>query len=250
MSSPVVGSPHLRTVPSDSSISAHWTRPTMPPASYARRILLLSVAAAHVFLTSGVVFGWASLADALAAAGVFCDDDTCSGRAGAFAIIFTLGTVGNYTSNLPFGLVFDRYGPNVCCICGAAAQIAGTLLMLAQPTVGDWALFPGFFLLGFGGPGVQVRRCPGTRRVTSFTLTCRPLPPTQIATFHLANLFPSASGSLIAASTALFDAGTAVFFAFSLATVDGPLSLSTCWLYAPRLIAHARPYSSLCGPQE
>ena len=80
-----------------------------------------------------------------------------------------------------------------------AAGSAGTLLMLAPPTVGEWAYYPGFFLLGFGGPGIQ------------------------ISTFHLANLYPTASGSLIAASTALFDAGTAVFFAFSLATASGDM---------------------------
>lgn len=209
--SPIVSSPHLRAVPSDSSIASHgggWVQAAVPPASYAHRILLLAVAGAHVFLTSGVVFGWASLAEALAAEGILCDDDECSGRDAAFAIIFTLGTIGNYTSNLPFGLVLDRYGPNVCCMCGAAAQIVGTLLMLAQPLVGSWVLFPGYFFLGFGGPGVQ------------------------IATFHLANLFPPVSGSLIAAATALFDAGTAVFFFFSLATRahGGPLSLASCWL--------------------
>lgn len=205
--SPVLGSPHLRTIPSSSSISNQsWQMASKPPASHKARVLLLVVAGVHVFLTAGVVFGWASLADALALAGAFCDDDECSGRASAFAIIFTLGTIGNYTSNLPFGLLLDRYGPNVCCTCGASVQILGTLLMLAPPTVGEWVYYPGFFLLGFGGPGIQ------------------------ISTFHLANLYPTASGSLIAASTALFDAGTAVFFGFSLATASGALTLTSCWL--------------------
>ena len=177
--SPTWSPRHLRAVPSDSSInSTHWQNAALPPESYAHRILLLVVAGIHVFLTAGVVFGWASLADALAHEDIFpCDDELCTKRAAAFAIIFTLGTVGNYTSNLPFGLVLDRYGPNVCCACGASVQLLGTLFMLAQPSVGAWILYPGFFLLGFGGPGVQ------------------------IATFHLANLFPRYSGSLIAAST-------------------------------------------------
>ena len=205
--SPYTSRFQLRTVPSDNSIgggsSIRLKRAAIPPASYAHRVLLLLTAGAHVFLTAGVVFGWASLADVLAAAGAFSK----SSRSAAFAIIFTLGTVGNYTSNLPMGLVLDRYGPNVCCTVGAAVQIVGTLLMLAFPLgVGEWCLYPGFFLLGFGGPGVQM------------------------ATFHLANLFPSYSGSLIAASTALFDAGTAVFFGFALATTSFNISLTTCWL--------------------
>jgi len=206
-----------------------------PPASMARRVLLLVTAGFHVFFTAGVVFGWASLADALAADGALCYNEHCTGQAAAFALIFTLGTIGNYTSNLPFGLVLDRFGPQICCICGALVQTSGGLLMLARGALGDEVLYPGFFLLGFGGPGIQ------------------------IATFHLANLFPEVSGSLIAGSTALFDAGTAVFFAFSLASASGVASLATCWavyvggcllvLVSGALLWPPLPYAAEAGPQ-
>jgi len=109
-----------------------------------------------------------------------------------------------FDSRLP-PQILDRFGPRTCCNWASLVQLAGSLLMLVQPSGGpDWTLFVGYFLLGFGGPGIQ------------------------LATFHLANLFPAVSGSIIAAGTALFDAGTAVFLAFYFA--GGVLSLTTCWL--------------------
>eukprot|EP00966_Prymnesium_polylepis_P142786 3296868-Prymnesium_polylepis.1 len=51
-------------------------------------MLLLVVAGLHVFITAGVVFGWASLAEILAAEGALCaatSDGGCSGQAAAFA---------------------------------------------------------------------------------------------------------------------------------------------------------------------
>jgi MFS family permease len=203
-----IGSPHLRHVPSNSSLASYaGPLPTKLPKSVSRRVLLLTVAGLHVFLAAGVVFGWASLAEALAAEGMLCgDEEGCPNQAAAFAVVFTLGTVGNYTSNLPFGLLLDRYGPQRCCVCGALAQLAGSLLMVGQPLIGDAALYAGFFLLGFGGPGIQM------------------------ATFHMAHLFPKHSGSLIAGSTALFDAGSAIFAIFYQVTRHGGVSLTSCWL--------------------
>ena len=108
MSSPAARTSHLRTPPlsrafsSDGALaSAAATTPL--PASTAYRVLLLAIAGSHVFLAAGVVFGWTSLAQILAGQGVGCDGDDCSGQPGVFAFVFTLGTVGSYTSNLPFG---------------------------------------------------------------------------------------------------------------------------------------------------
>ena len=56
-----------------------------------------------------------------------CDGDNCSGQAGIFAFIFTLGTIGNYTSNLPFGLLLDTRGPQACCVLAALVQLTGAL---------------------------------------------------------------------------------------------------------------------------
>eukprot|EP00966_Prymnesium_polylepis_P116671 2696746-Prymnesium_polylepis.1 len=78
--------------------------------------------------------------------------------------------------------------------------------MLVRPILGDGSLYVGFFLLGFGGPGVQM------------------------ATFHMAQLFPRHSGSLIAANTALFDAGTAIFACFFELTSKTAVSLTACWV--------------------
>ena len=169
-----IGSPHLRHIPSNASLlssSSHQSFEllggTRPPDSVGRRVLLLLVAGVHVFFTAGVVFGWASLAEVLAAEGALCGaDGDCSGQAAAFALVFTLGTVGNYTSNLPFGLLLDRCGPQRCCVVASLVQLAGALVLVARGALGDGALYMGFFMLGFGGPGIQM------------------------ATFHMAQLFP------------------------------------------------------------
>jgi len=167
---------------------------------------MLAVAGTHVFFTAGVVFGWASLAEVLANEGAFCNGSDCSGQAGGFALIFTLGTLGNYTSNLPFGVLLDRHGPQLCCVVASLAQLAGALAMVAFSLGSGYGfLAGGFFLLGFGGPGIQM------------------------ATFHMAHLFPNYSGSLIAGSTALFDAGTAVFAVFYAVTQALPVDLASCW---------------------
>ena len=205
-------SPHLRHPPSFGSLEtlAFDQDLTPVPKSVTVRVLLLLVAGFHVFLTAGVVFGWTSLAQVLAKRGVGCDGDNCSGQAGIFAFIFTLGTIGNYTSNLPFGLLLDTRGPQACCVLAALVQLTGALAMYAHAAgFRGESLVPayiGFFLLGFGGPGVQK------------------------ATFHMAHLFPSASGSLIAASTALFDGGSVIFALFYSLTDAGSLDLETCWL--------------------
>ena len=88
-------------------------------------------------------------------------------------------------------------------------------------------LYVGFFLIGFGGPGIQM------------------------ATFHMANLFPSMSGTLMAGSTSLFDAGTAIFAGFR--AVSATVDLSTCCVVLRRGALHpaqragALAVSPLCG---
>ena len=70
------------------------------------RYALVGVGALHTLLCAGVVFGWSSLEAVLRDEGKFgpAPDEL-------FAFVFTLGAVGNYVSNLPFGALLDAKGP-------------------------------------------------------------------------------------------------------------------------------------------
>ena len=116
------------------------------------RYALVGVGALHTLLCAGVVFGWSSLEAVLRAEGRFgpAPDEL-------FAFVFTLGAVGNYVSNLPFGALLDARGPRfVGCVAavgfGAAVAVAargcrdGDALSLAA----------GVFGLGFLGPAIQL----------------------------------------------------------------------------------------------
>jgi MFS family permease len=155
--------------------------------------LWASVGVFQTFLTSGIIFGWASLLPVLRSEGV---DYTAK----EFTAIFTFGAVGNYLSTLFFGLILDLSGPRVT---GIVASIMFALgLFLTSMIHNYWCLAVGFALLGFAGPGIQM------------------------PTLHLANLFNTGAGSsddpikeggtgggaiFMSAQAAAFDGGTAIF---------------------------------------
>jgi len=114
---------------------------------------------------------------------------------------------------LPFGVVLDTFGPKICCVLGSCVQLTGAAMMYMHSTGGPMlCLYVGYFLLGFGGTGIQT------------------------ATFHLANLFPNIQGTLLAASTAIFDGSTIVFPIFYSLTESG-LDLSSCWIGYAGIVA-------------
>ena len=114
---------------------------------------------------------------------------------------------------MPFGVVLDTFGPKICCVLGSCVQLTGAAMMYMHSTGGPMlCLYVGYFLLGFGGTGIQT------------------------ATFHLANLFPNIQGTLLAASTAIFDGSTIVFPIFYSLTESG-LDLSSCWIGYAGIVA-------------
>ena len=136
----------------------------------------------QTLLTSGVIFGWASLLPVIRNEGVDYTPEQ-------FSLIFTAGAIGNYMSTLGFGLVLDNFGPKTTGILSSMLYIMGLFLCSFIHIYYCFAI--GFFIIGFAGPGIQM------------------------PTLHLANLFPSENGGTgalyMSAQAAAFDGGTAVF---------------------------------------
>lgn len=136
----------------------------------------------QTLLTSGIIFGWASLLPILRESGI----DYTAER---FSLVFTSGAVGNYMTTLIFGTILDNFGPKYT---GVIASILFSIGLGLCSIVHNYHCFAiGFFIIGFAGPGLQM------------------------PTLHLANLFPSNTGGTgalyMSAQAAAFDGGTAVF---------------------------------------
>lgn len=117
-----------------------------------------TVGVAQTLLSSGVIFGWASLLPVLRSEGVDYTPE-------AFSLIFTAGAIGNYLTTLLFGLILDNFGPR---ITGCVASVLYGIGLILCSNIHKYTSFSvGFFLIGFAGPGIQM------------------------PTLHLANLFSS-----------------------------------------------------------
>lgn len=181
----------------------------MPPATAnnnKRELLFLKshpnlsagIGVSHTFLCAGVVFGWASLLPVLRySEGIDLTPET-------YAQIFTAGAIGNYVSNLPFGLLLDRAGPKVCGMVASISFAIG-LLLCSYAAESSACLTVGFGLLGFTGPAIQ------------------------IPTLHLATLLPGRGSEAVymSAQAAAFDGGTAIFAAFAFINQACGLSSAT-----------------------
>ena len=168
----------------------------------AHPILVASIGISHTFLCGGVIYGWAALLPILRREGVPLS-------ATEFASVFTFGAIGNYVSNLPFGLVLDNYGPKTCGILASILYAVG-LLLCSMAYQSAWALKFGYGLLGFCGPEIQT------------------------PSLHLARLFErkkskggGGSAGFMSAQAAAFDGGTAIFAIFAYIAQGTELSSST-----------------------
>jgi hypothetical protein len=84
------------------------------------RYSLCAVGTLHTLLCAGVVFGWSSLEAVLREEKTFGgEEDDNNNPEKIFALVFTLGAVGNYVANLPFGALLDAKGPR--CVCSKEA---------------------------------------------------------------------------------------------------------------------------------
>lgn len=165
-----------------------------------------TVGITQTLLTSGVIFGWASLLPVIkmetSSSPVYTPEQ--------FSLIFTMGGIGNYMTTLIFGIVLDNLGPRKV---GMIASVLFSIGLVLCSFVKNYYCFSvGFFLLGFAGPGIQM------------------------PTLHLANLFPSKTGGTgafyMSAQAAAFDGGTAIFALFRLVyqMTDGSFTVSNFFL--------------------
>ncbi|CAI5726540.1 unnamed protein product [Hyaloperonospora brassicae] len=132
------------------------------------RALLVAFAIVQCFLGSGVIFGWTSLVPMLEKERIY--NELC-GKASETAIVcneqsdrlqyaFTMAVSSSMWSNLPLGLVLDKFGPRVTKAVSLVLLIAGALLVgnahyrtdAAEPDL----LLYGMMLVGFSGPGIQL----------------------------------------------------------------------------------------------
>jgi MFS family permease len=123
----------------------------------------------QTMLTSGVIFGWASLLPVIKSSGADYTPEQ-------FSLIFTAGAVGNYMTTLIFGMILDNLGPKLTGVIASILFAIGTTLC---SFVDNYYCFSiGFFIVGFAGPGIQmcVQYCdsnfvvvPGEKYLSSHT---------------------------------------------------------------------------------
>ena len=70
--------------------------------------------------------------------------------------VATWGMAGNALSNLPVGMVLDKWGPRVTSVLGATMFIAGCLLFALCDRNDVTLPVIGFALLGMAGPGLTL----------------------------------------------------------------------------------------------
>jgi len=173
---------------------------------HTNRWILYTCALCHN-LTAGVVVGWISFEKILIYRDAFrskcaVDDPTpCALQSDTLSSVFLAGSTGATICRLPSGFVLDKYGPKVLCIVSVCIMIGGCLLLWGYQSLGEGVLFPGYFLLGFGGPSVQLASLP------------------------VAELFPARRSMMVGIMAASFDIASLFFLVFKLVYVD-----ETTWL--------------------
>lgn len=186
------------------------------------RLMSAVVGVSHTFLCAGIVFGWASLLPILRSSSSPSSLQNLSTT--TYAQIFTAGAIGNYISNLPFGVLLDNRGPKICGVVASllfmfalwlcsmgTSQFYQTNFTKNGNGDGGLMLGIGYFALGFAGPAIQ------------------------IPTLHLAKLFQrpqqiiknksnsknnndsggGGDAAYMSAQAAAFDGGTAIFALFA-----------------------------------
>ena len=192
-----------------------------PPTPLLRRVpkaAVAALAALHVIVGAGSVYGWTALEP------VLLDDGYFTGHSDAYKtsrsmMVAILGISANALCKLPVSAVLDNCGPRFTSALGSLFLIAGALLLGFCDS--DSALGAGYFLLGFSGPFIQ--------------LPC----------FQFSILFPQHQGAFITLLIACFELSTGVFFVFKqlyflcsvpLATLFGAYAALGSFLFASAIV--------------
>lgn len=176
---------------------AHEVKPSL-------RLAQCVSAATYVFLSAGIIFGFAALKPILISENVYlsqCDISTkhdtleaqCLDQDMKLNNLFTIGAALTNISSIFIGKVLDVYGPKVCGLIGAGLLYLACFIFIKATTLQSAYFDPyltGFALLSLGGP---------------FAF----LPSLQ-----LSNSFPLRSGTILSILSCSFDASSSVFLGF------------------------------------
>lgn len=120
-----------------------------------RRNFYLFMAFVQVGLFAGTTYGWTNLKECLQRDGVYVGD---SNEERKYSLIFTIGAWLNQGGRFVLGFLLDRYGVKISTIVSSALSLIGGL-MVAMTNIPEGKidlLLPGFAILSFGGPGLQI----------------------------------------------------------------------------------------------
>jgi len=186
------------------------------PASW-KRWIALALACFHTLFSGGVVYGWSRLEKIIEEQGIFQDAcegglttmanelKNCTVRKEMIGGVCTFGVWGCNTSTLIFGYVLDRWGSKVCFTLATMVMIFGVLLCMNYESLGEYAIYGGYFFLGFGAPSVAMAVLP------------------------IAQLFPGAKALMTNIMVSFFDFSTYVFLVMKLMYFNSSLTWTTLW---------------------
>ncbi len=169
-----------------------------------------------VFLTSGVIFGFAPLQDVLISEGAFsylCDNenDQCDKQAHRFVFLFTISSSAFNITSFLSGLFLDKYGPRYCYYLGCVIFATGLLILgltsniyIKNETLG---YLSGFLLVGSGGPFI----------FQSF--------------LHVSCLYPNYKGLITTAIVSALEGSCIVFALFNFLYFNYDIVSSTSFYY-------------------
>ncbi|CCH59184.1 hypothetical protein TBLA_0B03430 [Henningerozyma blattae CBS 6284] len=168
------------------------------------KILTIACAALWSLFSSGIIFGFAAFKPTLIQQGIYselCDDtsilnipiESCVAQDLKLNKMFATAAAATNAMALPVGYILDHYGPSIAALHGAFFLILSSLCFIFHQTI-SWVdpYFIGYICLALGGPFLF------------------------ISTFHLANIYPARSGSILALLTGTFDSSSALFLIYRL----------------------------------
>lgn len=186
------------------------------------KLLPIICAAVWSLFSSGIIFGFAALKPVLIDQGVYselCDPNydfskgACTAQYLQLNNIFAVAAAVTNAMALPVGYTLDHYGPGVSILSGASfIAVAALNFVYAERVENFDGYFIGYTLLAIGGPFLF------------------------ISTFHLANLFPKYSGSILALITGTFDSSSALFLVYKVIYFNVLPSLSVSRFFTLYLI--------------
>lgn len=162
------------------------------------KFVYLTFVVSQCVLASGVIFGWSALLSILQRDGVyeeFCNENEilpCTEQKQKLAIIFTVAAAASTISQLPMGIILDRFGPRFTVLMATIFSILGALLFAFSDSKSFDFYIVGFSLIGWMGP--------------AYTSSAA----------NISNLFPNYKATIVSLFPGSFNLGSVLFLVFDL----------------------------------